>query len=287
MISGLSSSGIATAIRTAGRARETMDTMSRQIATGQRVSSVKDDSAAWSRAAGLKSQIAGTQALRTNLERLQMVFTVNAAATEARMEQIEPLEQNALAAMDPGLSASARAALQAAQSIAPSPTAAIGAASHDQFSSSGARFTYNNLDADNQLAVLVTETGATQTFQGSGLATAPVGSTTDLSTPATAAAARQLILDSLAHQRSRLAYWGSVSNGLGQLESHLSRAEDRLQAGIGSLTDADLGKASAARAQAETRQQLALSTVRQAISAYSSFATVLLGNVQRTQRAIG
>jgi flagellin-like hook-associated protein FlgL len=286
MIAGLSSSGIATAIRTAGRARETMDTMSRQIATGQRVSSVKDDGAAWGRAAGLRSQVTGTQALRTNLERLQMVFTVNAAATEARMEAIEPLEQNALAAMDPGLSASARAALQAAQSIPPSSAASIGAASHDQFSSSGARFTFNSLDADNQLAVLVSDAGATQTYQGSGFATAPAGSTTDLSTPATAATARQLILDSLALQRSRLAYWGSVANGLEHLESHLSRAEDRLQAGIGSLTDTDLGKASAARAQAETRQQLALSTVRQAISAYSSFATGLLGNVQRTQRAV-
>jgi flagellin-like hook-associated protein FlgL len=47
---GIPSSGIASAVRTAGKARATMDTMARQIATGQRVSSVKDDGAAWARA---------------------------------------------------------------------------------------------------------------------------------------------------------------------------------------------------------------------------------------------
>lgn len=61
---------------------------------------------------------------------------------------------------------------------------------------------------------------------------------------------------------------------------------NRLGGAIGALTDADLGKASTARAKAETRQQLALKTVQQAISAYSSFADGLLGNVQRTQRGL-
>lgn len=60
----------------------------------------------------------------------------------------------------------------------------------------------------------------------------------------------------------------------------------QLDTALGSLTDADMGKASTARSNAETRQQLALSTIQQAISAYGNYAGGLLGNVQQTQRGL-
>ena len=63
-------------------------------------------------------------------------------------------------------------------------------------------------------------------------------------------------------------------------------AYDRLDTAIGSLTDADLGQVSAARAQADTRQQLALDTIKTALTAYGNYAGGLLGNVQRTQRGV-
>jgi flagellin len=285
MIAGLTSS-LALAQRTAAKARVTMDAMSRQIATGQKVASVKDDGAAWARAAGMKGQRVATDALRANLGRLDGVLGINAAATESRMAMLAPLADQALAAMDPSLSAATRAALQAAQNIPPGSAGAIGASAHEQLSTSGAAFSFNSLDADNGLAVLIDENGTSRTFQGSGLPTAPVGSTIDLSTPATAATARGLIMDSLALQRSRLAYWGSVQTVLERHDTYLSRRQDSLDAAIGSLTDADLGKASTARAQAETRQQLALDTVRNAINAYGAFAGGLLANAQRTQRSV-
>ena len=71
-----------------------------------------------------------------------------------------------------------------------------------------------------------------------------------------------------------------------RMRDRIQRDSDRLDTALGSLGDADLGKASAARATAETRQQLAISSVRQAISAYGSYASGLLGNTQRTQRGI-
>jgi flagellin-like hook-associated protein FlgL len=102
----------------------------------------------------------------------------------------------------------------------------------------------------------------------------------------------------------------NLSNGLATLKEHLFRAapnhngygnhdkrldwarkvtiqeSDRLDTAISTLTDADMGKASTARANAETRQQLALSTISQAISAYGNYANGLLGNVSRTQRGV-
>jgi flagellin-like hook-associated protein FlgL len=61
---------------------------------------------------------------------------------------------------------------------------------------------------------------------------------------------------------------------------------DTLEQQASALTDADLGRASATRTQAETRQQLALATVRQALDAYGAYAGGLLANVQRTQRGL-
>ncbi|MFM1976510.1 MAG: hypothetical protein RL145_1356, partial [Pseudomonadota bacterium] len=54
MLDGLRSS-IALAQRTATKASETLTSTTRQIATGQRVSSVKDDGAAWTQAVALKA----------------------------------------------------------------------------------------------------------------------------------------------------------------------------------------------------------------------------------------
>jgi hypothetical protein len=73
------------------------------------------------------------------------------------------------------------------------------------------------------------------------------------------------------------------------VEAMRTRARGSLDATVnhlGAITDADLGNASIRRAQADGRQQLALSTVRQALDTYATYAGGLLGNVQRTQWAI-
>jgi flagellin-like hook-associated protein FlgL len=94
----------------------------------------------------------------------------------------------------------------------------------------------------------------------------------------------------LEFERGNLARRQSVNGhsmaGLDQVSARNDATINRLDTAIGALSDADLGQASAARAQAETRQQLAIGTVRQAISAYEGFASGLLGNVQRTQRGV-
>ena len=85
------------------------------------------------------------------------------------------------------------------------------------------------------------------------------------------------------------AWDAATAADLRQVDTMKSMAEAatmRLEAQIGALTDADFGKASTARANAEARQQLALSTIQRAISAYGNFAGGLLGNVQRTQRGV-
>jgi flagellin len=287
MIGGLSSS-LALAQRTATKARATMDTMARQIATGQKVSSVKDDGAAWARASAMRSQLKGNEALRTNFGYMRSVFEINRAGAEAKLDDVANRVSTAVQASDPSLSPGARSQIQLLHDAhAGGPTASIAFASHGQRGDTGAGFTFNNLDAVNILTVLTQQDGSGQTYAGgSGGITIPAGDIADVSTAAAAQLAVAALNAEGDRQRWRLQYWAGVGNSLDRFDSHLAVEADRLNIAIGSLTDADLGEASAARAQADTRQQLALQTIQQALSAYGNFAGGLLGNVQRTQRGV-
>jgi flagellin-like hook-associated protein FlgL len=79
---------------------------------------------------------------------------------------------------------------------------------------------------------------------------------------------------------------GIVTNSNDRIIDRAEKKADRLTLAAETLTEADLGKVSAARAQADTRQQLALQTIQQALTAYGNYAGGLLGNVQRTQRGV-
>ena len=297
MISGLNSSGIASAIRTAGQARATMDTMTRQIATGQKVASVKDDGAAWARAAGLRAQKAQIQGRETILSLMSSV----AAAQGARAEQSDAMQQRMIdivtQAMSYAAGSQARAALGAewdqiyagwiAARVPDNPVSGSTSVGNGVW---GIRGT----SADPLLDTVRVHSLDHRSWADNG------HHTTDYATngvPINAIDVRNgsaaNLTNGLATLRMHLfavvpphSAWGADTKTLERAQDWSKQEEARLDGAIGSLTDADLGKASAARAQAETRQQLALSTVRQAISAYGNYASGLLGNAQRTQRGI-
>ncbi len=282
MISGLSTPSIATAIRTASQARSTMDTMSRQIATGQRVSSVRDDGAAWTRAAALRSS---SVERAVNEDRLAL-YAANSQAYEAwevtERQYVELARDIYLQAVQHPPGTAARASLKAEIDQL------VAGLSGDLNSNNTAPLqAHTNLDSSHGLLTglyAVTKSlGAVYNLRiQPALAAAP------LDTASSAAVQAQI-----AFFDTQLATLRSFEQGGGQLSNRIetSRRINQSLARVteqaaGALVDADLGKASAARATAEARQQLALSTVRQAISAYGNFAGGLLGNVQRTQRGI-
>lgn len=299
MISGLNNSGIASAIRTAGQARATMDTMSRQIATGQRVASVKDDGASWVRASVLRSDQVQWEDRSQTLNRVEVGLKATQATLDEVRSRFDRLGELILSARTSAPGSSTRAALQAEWTTLATPSFsggtnpafdnltgfsidALGAGyrmnTTDPFFS-GTRFAaYSNLDLFSQWTTM---TGPVQ------LSTFNLLNATDSQLDQAATAVNTL--------RGRtgytwLAQWDAENSAdlqqVDRLKDMSEAASARLEGQIASLTDADLGKASAARSMAETRQQLALSTVRQAISTYGAFATGLLGNVQRTQRGI-
>jgi flagellin-like hook-associated protein FlgL len=304
MISGLgqSSSGIASALRTASKARATMDTMARQIATGQKVASVKDDGAAWARAAALKSDIVRHETVSTWGKRGQVVQETSLAAMEGFGETIARAREIVTQAILAEQTGASRSALKADYD------AIIGGL--DSYAANTV------VDGISYLAAHVYNPSLTPITQYSGgppyvwgikpfenepgygdfiiqmetyAGVWPVNSLASdieaLSGPALSSLASTLDYYStwIRHQIQAI---GSVTNANERIIDRADAAVDRTTAAIGTLTDADMGKASAARAQAETRQQLALSTVRQALDAYGTYAGGLLGNVQRTQRGV-
>ena len=305
MIAGLSTSGIAGAIRTAGQARATMDTMSRQIATGQRVGSVKDDAAAWGRAQALKSD-------RTTWEQAKVWADVRISITDQRLalhnmmgEQLDKVVATLVAMTAPGLSGQSLAALESevgsdfAELSRLLRQSQIEAQQPAYVSSHIANTATLNLP--NGTAIYFDNPGGPASYADSASGTVfaftyvghggqiTVRNADGVLLVANATAARNALtyLQGSSDQwRQAVAAQAAGRESFSDWSARAVANMDRIDSAIGSLTDADLGRASAARAQAETRQQLALSTVRQAISTYGNFASGLLGNVQRTQRGI-
>ena len=282
MISGLSTSGIATAIRTAGQARATMDTMSRQIATGQRVSSAKDDGAAWTRMAALRSSSVERAVNADRLELYAANSQAYAAWEEAERRYVELARDIYMRASlyPPGTEQRTRLRAELDQLVS-GLTGDINSSAVTPLQPHAA------LDSSHGLLTglygVAKSLGALFTVR-----IQPAMTAAPLDTASSAAVQAQI-----AFFDTQLATLRTFDQGGGQLANRIEtsqRINDRLakvtDQAAGALVEADLGKASAARATAEARQQLALSTVRQAISTYGNFVGGLLGNVQRTQRGV-
>ena len=300
MISGLNASGIAGAIRSAGQARATMDAMARQIATGQKVASVRDDGAAWARAAELRGQKVQNQAREFGFDRVGSAMAFTEAAFERSRQLMEELKDIALQARQYAIGSSQRQALanEWAMIISSATSATQENPTFPTLDGYGVDG-YELSAADPLLAGMRWQIYPWTNFIAGHLNTLdPPNIPVRLNSVNIATATDAQLADAFqganfmaGNQDHRYASgWltkvGHDQNTLDRMRGFVDADNRRLDGAISSLTDADLGAASAARARAETRQQLALSTVRQAISAYGSFAGGLLGNAQRTQRGV-
>ena len=295
MISGLNTPGIASAIRTAGQARATMDTMTRQIATGQKVASVKDDGAAWARAAGLKSQRVVETTREHIIARVEGGLAFTQAITDTASQVMNSLREIVLKARTTAVGSQSRQTLLADwnATLAMMPASTEKSPFLEDWSThtiaGSLTTTQDPMLASSRFLMFQQQNGFSGWMSTTGVGI-PVALTAFDFANATSAQFDQVTSSINWIDDNVILLWdrgvGTDMNEIASVARATSRNIDRIDGAVASLTDADLGKASAARAQAETRQQLALSTVRQAISTYGNFASGLLGNVQRIQRGI-
>jgi flagellin len=296
MIGGLTSS-LALAQRTASKARANMDAMSRQIATGQKVASVKDDGAAWAQANAHRSQKAEIDGRATLVSFVRTAVDQQSIEDSAMRESmtwirdvlVQSLQYNPGTQSRQALHEEFQRAVNSVNGFA-APKAAI--------------TTGYGLQADGQYGFLTSS--ADPVFNGrtmwSSLDSGPNNYSTwlgvnnlntfDLRTATNAQIQVQLnsTVDVLMNHHHWLPnFENRAANDQRWLDSVVERdsgTKDRLDTAIGSLTDADLGKASTQLRQSEARQQLALDVIKTALTAYGNYAGGLLGNVQRTQRGV-
>jgi hypothetical protein len=305
---GPMSSSLALAQRTATKARAAMDTMSRQIATAQKVSSVKDDGAAWAQASAARTQQAEIAGRARLVDFVRLAVTAEQVEHDIGREQMVAMRDTLMRALDSAPGSQARSMLHAEFQQQLQAVMGISA-------DTGPIETGYALQADGQWGIL--SSAADTVFNGKrffaslrspvnnhipyihfdyvtwsnyGSGSGPKFNEINLETANNATIIQALGWIDGWYLGGTLPYYSAEVSSqlrwLDQVESRDAQTFDRLDSAIGAMTDVDLGAASTQLRQAESRQQLALATVQQAISAYGNFAGGLLGNVQRTQRGV-
>jgi flagellin len=306
---GPMSSSLALAQRTASKARANMDAMSRQIATGQKVASVKDDGAAWTRAAALKSdKVTWTwrhEALSAFAGRAALSQTVVEEGAKVQLDAQKILAQ--AANFEPGSSERQRLNMEWEDLRAKADSIGVmynearaqhGAGSQVEQDGVAGRWVFDPFAPDSFLDRIVVQDAWWLGWGTIGIGTAGYTTTVaavetnflNASSAQMSAAANELLNSTSAGiartNINAVPRIGADVNAIDRFRDIAGERVDSLDGAIGSLTDADLGKASTQLRQSEARQQLALDTIRTALSAYGNFAGGLLGNVQRTQRGV-
>lgn len=245
-----------------------------RINTGMKVATAADNGAIYNIAQQQRSEHSAYEAVANGLNRAKSIADVAMAAGEAISDVFMQMRDKAVAATDPSISATSRAAYNSEFT-----------ALRDQVGSMIANAVFdgaNILGGGANLSFLANTTG-TQTLTlptldlslVAGAGTTPadppvdvyLGATDQLDSAANAAAARDRILASLTFVNSELARLGAAAKRIESHSTFVSRLQDAITGGIGHLVDADMAS-EAARLQAlQVKQQLgtqALSIANQA-----------------------
>lgn len=297
MIAGLNSSSIYLAMRTADRANRAMDKAANQIASGKKIASVKDDGAAYVRAAAAKSQLAQIEGRRAVLSAFDTVVKNQTAQDEASNAATNWMADIVFRALDFAAGSIQRQQLNSefqqafAQWSNSRTQAGMITSGTGSLPTGGWGVKGTNQDEITAVTMAWSIVGtswfdnghASIDYLGNGVPINGIdvlnGNSTNLKNGL--ATLKQHLNVANAHT-----LYGGDAKWLDRASDISDKQEDRLNASIASLTDADLGVVERDYQIAQTRQSLANETVRNAISAYSSKATSLLNNVMGTQRSV-
>ena len=247
---------------------------SNRITTGMNVSSTKDNSAAYTTAQSLRSDLGGLQAVHASLARAKSVTDVAVAGAEQISDVVNQMKAKAYQAADQGIDQSTR------DNINKDFTAL-----RDQITTivNASNFNGTNLlkasgGSVSALQSLQDSNSTTTGWQPDALSVANQGLdlggsviTVAASGNISTAAAATTMIDTLTTTQTNLATslsdLGSASRNIDAQSTFNSKLSDSIEGGIGNLVDADLAKESAKLQALQVKQQLgvqALSIANQA-----------------------
>lgn len=267
--------GAMIALQNLNKTNARLEVVQRQISTGLKVSSAKDNGSTYAIAQNMRAKVAGYNVVKQSLDRGISVMDVTIAATESISDLLIEMREKALAASDRSLDQSSRDALNADF-----------VALRDQVKTiiDNAEFNGINLiqSGANDLTVLANDQGGSMSFAAEDLSYGPPGgpgTNIILSEDSTINAFVNADLaiteldQSIDNIGSVLARLGASSKRMEIQRTFTDKLTDTLEVGIGNLVDADLAKASAELQALQVRQQLGI----QALSIANQGPSVLLG----------
>ncbi|MEY4248539.1 MAG: hypothetical protein RJA87_172 [Pseudomonadota bacterium] len=247
--------------------RDTQD----RISTGRKINSSKDNGAIWAIAQNLRAGSQSINAVKQSLDRAQSTTDVALTAGANVSDLLIQMKEKALAAADTALDSSSRTAL------------------NDEFKvlRDTLKKTVDNAEFNGTNMIKAAGTGmqALANIAGTniitvsaqnlslGSAIVTVTATESFNTAATASASLTKVNNSIVAVNKALATMGAQYKAIALHNTFMAKLQDNLDAGVGNLVDADLGRESARLQSLQSRQQLGV----QASSIANQSTSVLLG----------
>lgn len=251
--------GAMIALQALGAVNSELATVQRRIATGLKIAGPKDNPAVWAIAQNMRAESKSLDAVMSSLQRGQSIVDTALNAGEAISDILSQMKEKVLAATEAGLTTASKQALndeyvalrgqidRLANSATFDGVNLVSGGGTDQIralADSRARSTIDVAHVD---------------LSTSGAAIS--GTLADLTGAVTASdiAAIDAAIQNVSAGLSKLGVGGK------SLDRHLeftSELQDTIDAGIGNLVDADLGKESARLMALKTQQQLAIEALR-------------------------
>ena len=243
-----------------------------RISTGKKIANSKDNGAIWAIAQNLRAASQSINAVKQSLDRAQSTADVAITAGTNVSDLLVQMKEKALAAADRGLDTQSRLAL------------------NDQFKvlRDTIKKTVDNADfnGSNMLKTVGTDMRALANIAGTNVITIKAQSmalgsanltglsaTSSFNTASQASTFLASVNTAIERVNRSLATMGAQYKAVELHNTFMAKLQDNLDAGVGNLVDADLGRESARLQSLQSRQQLGV----QAASIANQSTSALLG----------
>ena len=242
------------AMQNLSRTQSELTTTQARIATGQKVSSAKDNGAIFAIANNMRGSSIALNSVRESLQRGQSSTDVSLAAAETISDLLNQMKEKAVASADTQLNSSSRAAMNADfTALRDQITKAVNNANFNGFNLISSTGTNIQALADETGTSKITVLAQNLALGGTNVT---VAAGTNVSTVTLATAALSLVNASIQNVSLSLSRMGTGSKALATHLTFVNKLQDALDAGIGNIVDADLAKESAKIQALQTKQQL-------------------------------
>lgn len=231
-------------------------TTQNRISTGLKVSSAKDDGAAWAIAQSQRATVRSLDSVKASLSRGSSVIDIAMAAGSSVSDLLSELKEKALAASDTSLDTTARSALRSDfTSIRDQITKTLSNASFNGVNLlNGSRSSISalaNAEGTSRMTV-----AAENMSLGGSIVT--LGAMADFATATSAANLLTTLDSSINNVSAALAKLGTGSKALDGHLTFIGKLQDSIEAGVGKLVDADMARESTKLQALQIKQQLAI-----------------------------